>query len=231
MIRIGGLQKTTLLDYPDKIAAAVFLVGCNFRCPYCHNPELVMPNPKMELIKENDFFKFLKSRKNILEGVCVSGGEPLLQKDLPEFLHKIKSLGYLIKLDTNGYFPDKLRKMIKQNLIDYIAMDIKASEDKYEEASGIKVNIGLIKKSIKLIMNSKIPYEFRTTGLPRLHSLAEMKKIAKMIKGAELYSLQRFNPGKTLDKSWQKEKSYTDKELADLRKVLLKYVKICQIRG
>jgi len=231
MIQIGGLQKTTLLDYPDKIAAAVFLIGCNFRCPFCHNPELADPKIKTKGLSQKKFFDFLKKRKSVLDGVCVTGGEPLINNDLVHFLQAIKELGFLIKLDTNGYSPQRLKEVIDKGLVDYIAMDIKASPEKYAEACGIKINIEIIMQSIKLIMKSQIVYEFRTTVIPHLHSLAEMEKIGKMIKGADIYSLQRFNNNKTLDRTWQKQDAYNEKELADLQKVLLKYVKICQIRG
>lgn len=230
MLKIGGLQKLTLIDYPGKLSAAVFLVGCNFRCPYCHNPDLIKINPEKKYLNEESFFAYLKKRQGILEGVCVSGGEPLLFSELTVFLQKIKKLDYKIKLDTNGTSPDFLQKLINKKLIDFIAMDIKASPENYSQVCGVKVDINKIQKTIKIIMTSGLAYEFRTTVLPKFHNLEEIEKIAKMIKGADKYFLQNFNNKITLDPSLNKEKSFTDKELVDLKKIALKYVKNCQIR-
>ncbi len=231
MVKIGGLQKVTLIDYPGLVATSVFLAICNFRCPYCHNPDLIETASDKKYIPEKEFFSYLKKRKGLLEGVCVGGGEPLMSKDLVSFLEKIKKLGYLIKLDTNGSKPDLLEKLIKQGLIDYIAMDVKASLEQYDKVTNVKINNNKIKQSIKLIMDSGLDYEFRTTVLPKFHDLSEIEKIAKMIKGADKYYLQGFSNNKTLDISFEREKSFKEEELAEMKKLALKYVKNCQIRG
>ncbi len=231
MIKIGGLQKMTLLDFPGAVAAIIFVAGCNFRCGFCHNPELVEINPDKKYISENEVLEFLAKRKNLLDGVCVTGGEPLIYKDLDQFLIKIKNLGYLIKLDTNGFNSQALKKIINQNLLDYIAMDIKSSLDKYSLISGVKVDVNKIQQSINLIMKSSLPYEFRTTVLPKFHDLDGMEKIAKMIKGADKYYLQKFNNQKTYNPDFNLEKTFTDAELEEMKNIALKYVKECQIRG
>ncbi len=178
---ISGLQKMTLLDYPGKVACTVFLKGCNLRCPYCHNSHLF--TVKAETIIENEeFFTFLKSRKGLLDGVCVSGGEPTLYEDLPSFLKEIKSLGFSVKLDTNGTRPEMLKNLIEKGLVDYIAMDIKSCADRYSEATAkADFDISIIEESIKLLFNGNIPYEFRTTVVNELHDAECMLKMGKWI--------------------------------------------------
>jgi len=229
MIQVGGLQRSTLIDYPGRVAATVFLTGCNFRCPWCYNSELVLPEKikKQPRISERHFFDFLKKRKGLLEGVCLTGGEPTINKDLPEFCRKIKKLGYLVKLDTNGSNPEMLKKLISEKLIDYVAMDIKAplaQFPKYDKATGIKVNLEKIKKSIELIKDSGIDYEFRTTVLPGIHTKEDILKIAKNISPAKRYYLQNFKPDKTLDSSYKKCKPFNQKELELIQKECNKYV-------
>jgi pyruvate formate lyase activating enzyme len=230
MVKIGGIQKMTLLDYPGKVAATIFTLGCNFHCGFCHNPELVEITDETNILPEEEVLQYLDKRKNVLDGVCITGGEPLLYKDdLIKLFKKIKKLGYLIKLDTNGSDPESLQELIDNKFIDYIAMDIKTSLDKYSEIVG-KVDVNKILKSIKLIMSSGLDYEFRTTVLPRIHSLEDIEKIAKMIKGANHYYLQNFNNKKTLDENWQNELSFTDEVLEKMKKISLKYVNKCEIR-
>lgn len=189
---IKGLQKLTLLDYPEKTACTVFTGGCNFRCPFCHNASLVTKLNSDE-ISEHDFFNFLNKRRNILQGVCITGGEPTLMPDLKDFIIKIKSMGYLIKLDSNGYRPDVLKELIENNLIDYIAMDIKNCESKYSLTTGIAdIDMNIIKESIHLIMNCGIDYEFRTTIVKELHSPSDIEEIGNLIKNAKKYFLQSF---------------------------------------
>lgn len=196
---IGGLQKLTLIDYPGKLAATVFTVGCNFRCPFCHNPELV----NLKLIhnekSEKEFFDFLKKRKGKLEGVCITGGEPAIQPDILDFMGKIKKLGFLVKLDTNGARPDVLKKAMDEKLIDFVAMDIKNQLKKYAVTTNSDVDIERIKLSAELIMRSKIPYEFRTTVVPGIHTIKDFIEISHWLKGAKNYCLQEYREGVILD--------------------------------
>lgn len=188
---ILGFQKTTLLDYPHKLAATIFFGGCNFRCPFCHNAELVIQNQLPELSKDT-ILSYLKKRSGILEGVCITGGEPTLSKGLPDFIHKIKELGLLVKLDTNGSNPSMLKELTQTHSIDYVAMDIKNSLKKYEETAGAKVNLSHIQESIDLLMTSTIPYEFRTTVVRELHTEEDIIQIGQWLHGASQYYLQNF---------------------------------------
>ena len=173
---IGGFQRLTLIDYPGVIATTVFTVGCSFRCPFCHNPELVLSSQyTVDNGREKEFFEFLKKRKGKIEGVCITGGEPTIQKDIIEFIQKVKKLGFKIKLDTNGTRPDVLKKLLDLKLLDFVAMDIKNQPRKYNQTTGTKGDIQRIKLSVNLIMNSRLPYEFRTTVVPGLHT----QKISK----------------------------------------------------
>ena len=190
---IGGLQKLTLLDFPGKVACTVFTVGCNLRCPFCHNPALVNNPPESYRISEEEFFAFLNKRKGILDGVAITGGEPLLHSDIGEFIAKIKSLGYKVKLDTNGTFPDRLGQILAEGNVDYVAMDLKNTFDKYAETVGISgFDTSLIKRSIRLIQESGVDHEFRTTVVSPLHTADDFETIAKQVEGSEKYFLQNF---------------------------------------
>lgn len=194
---IRGLNKTTLLDYPGCVAAVVFVGGCNFRCPFCQNSGLVLEPSAGEIISEEEIFAFLKKRKNVLKGVCITGGEPTLQEDLPDFLYQIRNLGYRIKLDTNGYRPEILKRLLEEKLLDYVAMDIKNSPDKYAETAGVDyagggLNLEKINESIGLLLCRTVEYEFRTTVVKELHTLEDMIKIGEWIKGCRAYFLQKF---------------------------------------
>lgn len=188
---ISGLQKLTLLDYPGHTACTIFTSGCNFRCPFCHNALLVNQSVKNEYT-EQEIFDFLNGRINKLDGVCVSGGEPLLQPDIFDFLCKIKSLGFLVKVDTNGSNPRVLKRLIDNRVCDFIAMDIKNGLNKYCVTSGVEVDLNDIQNSIRLIMQSEVDYEFRTTVTNELHDEADIVEISRMISGAKAYYLQRF---------------------------------------
>ena len=190
-MKISGLQRLTLLDYPGKMACTVFTYGCNFRCPFCHNA-LLVTQQSGDSISEDEFFAFLKKRQGILEGVCISGGEPTLQGDLREFILKIKALGYAIKLDTNGTNPRLLQSLIKEELLDYVAMDIKNSPEKYSLTCGCEVNLDAVKESVSIIKESGIDYEFRTTTVRQFHSAEDFEAIARWIKGDSRYFLQHF---------------------------------------
>lgn len=192
---IGGYQKLTLIDYPGKVATTVFTVGCNFRCPFCHNPGLV-EFPKWELAaykaREKELFAFLDKRKGKLDGVCITGGEPTVQPDLLEFMAKIKKMGFLVKLDTNGSRPEIVKEVNKRNLADFFAMDIKNRMECYGETSGSNVAPERIRESIRLIRGSGVPYEFRTTVVPGLHEASDFKGVVELIDGAMSYYLQEF---------------------------------------
>lgn len=220
---LGGYQKLTLIDYPGKLATTVFTVGCNFRCPFCHNPELVIGSKLASgSVLEKDFFDFLKKRKGKLEGVCITGGEPIIQKDLVDFIKKIKKLGFLVKLDSNGARPDILKNIIDQKLIDFVAMDIKNCLNKYSKTIGTKVDTDRIKLSVELIRNSGLPYEFRTTVVPGIHTEKDFEEIAKWLKGSMSYFLQEYREGKILDPSLKKK---TKGKKIDLEKIKKKIEK------
>lgn len=232
-MKIHGLQKTTLIDYPGKIACTIFLAGCNFRCSYCHNPELISIKGEGKY-SETNILNFLKRRQGQLEGVCITGGEPLFSLDV-KFVRKIKELGYSVKLDTNGSFPKKLQMLIDEGLIDYIAMDIKASKEMYERVVGSKILIKNIEESIKII--SRFPnYEFRTTIVPKFHSKKEIEKmfswINSLVEGkVKHYYLQGFkNNGKLLDESLNSEKDVEGDYLFDLKEAVKDDCEVVGIR-
>lgn len=231
---IGGLQKTTLIDYPGKVACTVFLIGCNFRCPWCYSSELVLPEKikKQPRISEKEFFKFLKGKRGLLEGVVICGGEPTLNHDLPDFIRKIKKLGFLVKIDTNGSSPKILRGLITKKLVDYIAMDIKAplKAQNYGRATGVKVDLEKIKKSIEIIKKSRIDYEFRSTVVPGAHTKEDIIQIVKDIAPARAYFLQNFRPEKTLNPKFEKVKPYPKEYLTGIKKEIEKPFQICEVR-
>ena len=180
---ICGLQKMTLLDFPGKIACTVFLGGCNFRCPFCHNSELFMGKPE-KLMEDEEFFKFLKSRKGLLDGVCVSGGEPTLYKNMPEFLAKIKELGFLVKLDTNGSRPALVKELVEKNLVDYIAMDVKNSPAMYAQTVGLEsMDLAPIEESLRFLIGGTVPYELRTTLVSQLHTEESIQDMGAWLGG------------------------------------------------
>lgn len=191
---IGGLQKLTLLDFPGYVACTIFTVGCNMHCPFCQNAGLVLPERinKTSIIETAEVFDFLKKRKRLLQGVCITGGEPTLQSDLPQFIHQIRNLGYKVKLDTNGTNPDMLTNLLHDHMLDYIAMDIKADPSSYSILSGCSIDINIIRKSIDIIKNAGIDYEFRTTVTAEGHSMNTFINIGKMINHAKNYSLQYY---------------------------------------
>lgn len=232
-MKISGLGRMSLIDYPGKITATVFVAGCGFRCGWCHNSELVLPEKikNQPEIKEKDLFNFLDSRKGLLEGVCLTGGEPSLYPDLPAFIRKIKQKGFLVKLDTNGSNPKILQKLLEDCLLDFVAMDIKASPEKYSQAVGQIVNLDNIKKSIDLIRQSGLEYEFRTTVIPDFIDKKEIKKIGQWLRGAKCLVLQQFRPEKTLDKSFQKIKPYSDNTLKLFVKLIEPFVERAVLRG
>lgn len=232
---IGGFQRFSLIDYPDKICAIVFTQGCNFRCPYCHNPELVRLARKRPIsaaggLKEEEILSFLDGRKGRLDAVTITGGEPLLQSDLERFISAVKGLGYLVKLDTNGSFPSRLEKILKSKSVDYIAMDIKTSLDKYNQMIKRKVEKTKILDSIRLIMDSGLDYEFRTTVVRALFERDDFFKIGQLIKDSRLYILQRFAPSKTLDDQFLDMRTCSDEEFDCFKEIMEGFVRRCVVR-
>ena len=233
MIEIGGIQKTTLIDYPGRVAATVFLIGCNFRCPFCYSAELVLPE-KIKLqprISDKEFFGFLRDRRGLLEGIVVCGGEPTIHQELPDFIKKIKDLGFLVKLDTNGSNPRMLKELIDKKLIDYVAMDVKTCREKYNEAVGVGVRISDIEESIKILKEGKIDYEFRTTVVPTVHLKEDILRVAEWLKPAKKYYLQSFRPEKTIDPKFENVKPYPKEFLLDIKKEISHFFDICDVRG
>jgi len=228
---IGGFQGFSLIDYPDKICAIVFTQGCNFRCPYCHNPELIdTKRSRSDGLKEEEILSFLERRQGKLEAVTITGGEPLLQAGLEDFLLKVKGLGYLAKLDTNGSFPQRLEKILESKTVDYIAMDIKTSLDKYESVVRKKVETAQILKSIRLIMDSGLDYEFRTTVVKPLFEKDDFIKIGQLVEDSRLYVLQGFVSSKMLDDECLDMHSYSDEELACFKQIMEGFVQRCTVR-
>lgn len=228
--KLAGLQKTTFIDYPDKIACIVFTQGCNFRCGYCHNPELF--ENKEPVLSVPAFFEFLNKRKGKLDGVVITGGEPTLHgEELVNFIREIKSLNFLVKLDTNGTHPELLETLLKDKLVDYIAMDIKAPLEKYKDITRVNIDTNIIKKSIDIIMTSDIDYEFRTTVIKSQLSISDFEDICQVIKGAKKYYLQEFIPSKILDETLMTEKSYSHDEFENICEYLKQYyVQNCDFR-
>lgn len=228
VVKIGGFQKSSLIDYPEKISAIIFTQGCNFRCPYCHNPELI--GNKDSLIPVDEILEFLNGRVGKLDGVVITGGEPTLHKDLPDFIKQIKQLNFCVKLDTNGTNPKMLQNLINDNLIDYVAMDVKAPLSKYSEVMGTSIDTEKIQKSISILKTSNIDYEFRTTVVKSQLNSDDFENIAKLISGSKKYYLQRFLPTKTLDNLFKQEKTYSDEEFAPIIDKLRTRIKQVELR-
>ena len=229
-MKIGGLRKTSLLDYPDTISAIIWTVGCDFRCPFCYNKDIVLGN--VELIPEEEVLSFLKKRFGMLEGLVITGGEPFMQKDIIQFCEKIKKIGYLIKIDTNGMYPKKLRELIIKKLVDYIAMDVKAPKKKYDTLTNVKTNIKKIEKSIEIIKNSTVDYEFRTTIVPTLLIKEDIIDIGKWLKGSKKFYLQQLKTDIPLiSPKLTKAVPYAKEELIKILEDIKPYFETCEVRG
>lgn len=228
-MRISGLQKLTLLDFPGKTAATVFLAGCNMRCPFCHNSSLV-ESASLDGISEEELFSYLRKRQGILDGVCITGGEPTLRRGLYEFLSEIKALGYLVKLDTNGTNPEKLKELLDSGVVDYVAMDIKNTPEKYPETSGTpNLCVDDIKKSVQILKSSNVDHEFRTTLVDGFHTEKDVEEIAKWLGEGEKYFLQKFvDSGDILSPGC---KALPDSVSENYLKAARKYVPLAQLRG
>ncbi len=229
-MRIHGFNKTTLLDYPGHVAATVFTGGCNFRCPFCHNGELVLKPETQPLIPEEEVLAHLKKRQGILEGVCITGGEPTLQPDLADFMIKVKEWGYLVKLDTNGYEPKTLRQLLAEGLLDYVAMDIKASPENYENAAGCpKLDFSRIEESIGILKNCNIPYEFRTTVVQGIHTVSEFAAIGRLLEGSRACYLQAFRENENVIQAGFS--AFSEDDMMKVREIMKSYIDEVQFRG
>ncbi len=220
-MRVGGLQKFSLIDYPGKVAAVIFTQGCNFRCPFCHNPELVFPEKFKTAYLTEEIFTFLERRKNKLEGVVVTGGEPTIHPDLENFIGRIKEIGFAVKLDTNGTNPGMLRHLIAEQMIDFVAMDVKAPLHKYEKLCGTLCDKAAIRQSIEIIISSGIDHEFRTTVVKPLLNPHDLAEITMLLKGSNNYRLQNFSyNGKLIDLSLADQPCYEEENLVRLQLML-----------
>lgn len=225
---IGGLQKVTLLDFPGKVACTVFLTGCNLRCPYCHNPDLVLTKDNGKYISEKEFFEFLLSRKGKLDGVCITGGEPTLYPNLTNLIRRIREMGFLVKLDSNGTVPEILKPLLREKLLDYVAIDIKNAPSQYAETCGADV-IEYVEKSVALLKNSNIDYEFRTTVCHPFHSPKCMEEIGRWLRNAKRYYIQPFvDSGNLLGSGVS---VMTRSELETLLNAVKSYIPAAELRG
>ena len=237
MIEIKGFNKFSLIEYPGKISAVIFLSRCNFRCPFCQNPDLVLNYKGLPSINPEEIINYLSLNKKWVDALSITGGEPTLHKDLPDFIKEIKKRGFLVELETNGTNPRMMKELIKKHLINYVTLDVKGPLiwDKYREASGINAKknnlFEKVKESIKILLNSKIDYEFRTTVVPTILSEEDIITLATQIKGAKKYVLQQFVPQKTLNKDYEKVKPYSKEELKKIEEKISHYFLNCQIRG
>ena len=232
LIKFGGIQKLTLLDYPGQVACTLFTVGCNMKCPFCHNKDLVFVPENLNYLNPDDVLDFLNKRQGIIDAVCITGGEPLLQEGLLDFLRQVKELNYKVKVDTNGLFPERLKEFIDSGLVDYIAMDIKNTFEKYALTIGLNESeqlIKTIKKSIKYLLDSDIDYEFRTTIVKEYHTKEDLIEIAKYIKDAKNYYLQQFvDSGKCIKEGLN---SYNTEEMQELYESVKEIIPDVQLRG
>ncbi len=231
MVEIKGIEKFAPKDFPGFISSTVFLGGCNFRCPFCHNADLVLNNNSLPTFPVDFFLNFLESRKDWLEAVCITGGEPLFHKDLEKFIILIKEQGLKVKIDTNGSFPARLERLIKNNLVDFIAMDVKAPLKRYKEVTASNVKEDHIIESIELIKKSGLGYVFRTTVVPGLIGLEDIEGISKILKGTKLFQLQQFSPTNTIDKSYLHKKPYSSSKFDEFVSVAKPYFAEIKVEG
>ena len=231
---IAGVEATSLIDFPGHLSAVLFVQGCDFRCPFCHNPELIATGAVVGPggcfgMPLDELADLLARRVRVLDGIVITGGEPLLHPGLADFAAWIRSYGYAVKLDTNGSLPDRLEAVLA-GVIDYVAMDVKSSPERYAEAAGCHVDVDRVARSIALIRASGLPHEFRSTVLPRLHDEPTVRAMARMIAGAPRYYLQRFRPARTLDPAFRSERPFTDDEMQALAAAAREFVEGCTVR-
>jgi pyruvate formate lyase activating enzyme len=232
-LEIKGFIETSLVDWDGKMVSVVFLPGCNFRCPYCQNIDLIDHPEKFKTIPEERIFEYLDSHKDFIDGVCITGGEPTLHKNsgLTEFIKKIKQKGFLVKLDTNGSDPDYMKELVEDNLIDFVAMDIKAPLEDYNKATNVKVNTGAIKESILFLLSGNIDHEFRTTVVPTITGVPEIEEISKLIAGAKKFMLQQFEPENCKDIELRKLKPYSKEIISEMMHSAKKHTENVAYRG
>lgn len=231
---IGGIQRTSLIDWPGKICSTVFIAGCDFRCGFCHNPELVIPEEieKIEALSETELLTMLVERKKYIDGVCITGGEPLMSPEVVKLVRKIKDKGLAVKIDTNGSFPTVLKTLIDEKLVDYVAMDIKAPKDKYAEAAGVNVNTKLIEESINILKVSGIDYEFRTTVVKGLLDRKDIISIGDWLRDSKAFYLQQFvGTEKTLDGDYLGREPHSVEELNEMLNAIKHNFKKTGVRG
>lgn len=226
---VNGLRKLTLLDFPGRVACTVFLAGCNMRCPFCHNAPLVVDASGVENISEDELLAFLKKRSGILDGVCITGGEPTLRRELPELIRSIKALGYAVKLDTNGTNPDMLSSLIGEGLVDYVAMDIKNSPEKYSLTAGCAADLDAVCRSAAILMENKVNYEFRTTVVSGYHTAEDFRDIGEWLRGAEKYFLQNFvDSGALID---PETRGCSESEMKEFLETVKQFIPAAALRG
>jgi pyruvate formate lyase activating enzyme len=228
---IKGIQKTSLVDYPGKISSVLFFGGCNFSCGYCHNPDLVRGSNDLRTYSESEILEFLKNRSSLIDGVVVTGGEPTLYKDIESFIQTIKDIPLYVKIDTNGSNPSIIEKLLKKSIVDYIAIDIKSSPEKYELAAGVKVNTDLILDTVKLVKDSGVDYELRTTCAPPFVSSNDFIKIKEWIGSVKKYYLQQFVNKSTLDHLLNNCTPYTAAVLYEFQDIIMTFADVCEVRG
>lgn len=232
MLVFKGIQKTTLIDFPGKVSSTLFLPKCNFRCPFCYNKQLVLDQDTGVRIPEDDALVFLKERKSFLDGVCITGGEPLLYPKIVSFCEKVKQLGLEVKVDTNGSFPKILKELLEKKLVDFVAMDIKSSPREYEKAVGAKVDLDAINESVSLLKKGNADYEFRMTAVPGFHSEKTVKEIGCWLEGSKAFYLQQFNSlVPLLDEGLQEKKPFDSKKLGEFASILRPFFEKVEIRG
>ena len=228
-VPVGGIQKLSLVDFPGHVAAALFTAGCNMRCGYCHNPELVLPERLAPSIPIDDIMMFLQSRVGRLDGVVVSGGEPTIHDDLPELIRRIKALGYDVKLDSNGTRPEMIRQLIDDELIDFVAMDIKGPLEKYQTIAARPIDLDAVQETIALLISSGIGHEFRTTIVREQLEPSDFHKVGEMVRGAKRFALQHFRPGSTLAPQFEQASTFSESEFQKTKTIMEGYVDECVI--
>ena len=232
---ISGVQKFTMIDYPEKVAAIIFTPGCNMRCKFCHNKEFVLPEEIKELrssfIPQEAVLNFLETRKGKLDGVVISGGEPTIQPDLKDFIISVRKMGFLVKLDTNGNLPNVLKELVNENLLDYVAMDVKTTLKNYQDLVGNLANPKKVGESIEFLKQNRIPYEFRTTIIDGVHTTDIIKEMAQLLEGSEKLYLQKFRPETTLDPKFQNKKPVSDKKMQEFVEIFRKNIEEVSIRS